>query len=115
MGTKRRNLHFGFDLDYDSQEIYRVAEPELAVIPSEWQWIAQRIQKLMESTLGRALEPFNQLLLNEYAPNQGINHHTDKTHCFGAIVAGLSLFSSVVIEFKDKKFKGKRAADASKD
>ena len=113
--TKRRNLHFGYDLDYDSQEIYRVSEPELSVIPAEWEWIARRIQQLMQRELGRELQPFNQLLLNEYAPSQGINHHTDKPHCFGPVVAGLSLFSTVVLEFKDKKLKGKRAAAESKD
>merc|ERR1712129_241267 len=53
--------------------------------------------------MGTKCAEFTQLILNEYAPNQGISDHTDRTHCFGPVVAGLSLFSCCVIWFTDKK------------
>ena len=104
--NKRRSLQFGYHLDYDSMELYKVREQGIDEIPECWKWIAVRLQQYMEKERGKPCKEFNQLILNEYAPNKGIPHHTDRTHCFGPVVAGLSLFSSVVIEFKEKK--GKR-------
>merc|ERR1719445_661614 len=57
----------------------------------------------MEKERGRACKAFNQLIVNEYNAAQGIAQHTDRTHVFGPVVAGLSLFSAVVIEFRAKK------------
>merc|ERR550525_764024 len=82
--------------------MYRVTEPELSSIPEMWRWIATRAQRVIESKMKRKCKEFNQLILNEYAPSQGINPHTDKTHCFGPVIPGLSLFSSCVIEFREK-------------
>ena len=70
--TKRRNLHFGYDLDYDSQEMYRVLEPELSEIPKMWKWIAARAQQVIESEFGVKCKEFNQLILNEYAPVESL-------------------------------------------
>ena len=104
---KRRSLQFGYHLDYSSMELYKARERGLEEIPKEWQWIGQRIKKWMEAKYNKEYKGFNQLILNEYAPKQGIAHHTDRTHCFGPVVAGLSLFSTCVIEFKDKKSRDK--------
>ena len=104
---KRRSLQFGWHLDYDSMELYPATPDELSKIPDELEWIPKRIQKTMETMFDKDVKEFNQLILNEYAPNQGISQHTDRTHVFGPVVAGLSLFTPCVIEFIDKRQRGK--------
>eukprot|EP01084_Bolivina_argentea_P069413 126300_1 len=102
---KRRSLQFGWHLDYEKMELYKAREKELVNIPSEWIWICSRIQKWMEVKFNQKCKEFNQLILNEYAPNQGIRDHTDRTHCFGPVICGLSLFNTCVLEFRDKRNK----------
>eukprot|EP00483_Globobulimina_turgida_P009818 UN09837 len=84
-------------------ELYKAKEEGLKNIPNEWKWIADRIAKWMELKFNQKCKAFNQLILNEYTPNQGIRDHTDRTHCFGPVISGLSLFNTCVMEFKDKK------------
>mmetsp|Transcript_104172 Transcript_104172/g.127277 ORF Transcript_104172/g.127277 Transcript_104172/m.127277 type:complete len:505 (+) Transcript_104172:3-1517(+) len=99
---KRRSLHFGYSISFDNMELYKCTG-KLAEIPKEFKWIPQRIQRYVEERIHKKIKAFNQLILNEYTPNQGINAHVDRTHCFGPVICGLSLFSHVVMEFKNKK------------
>ena len=100
--TNRNWLQFGYFLNYETMDLYKNKEKGFECIPDVWQWIAQRIQKCLEQKLNQKCKEFNQLLLNSYTPSQGINDHTDRTHCFGPVIAGLSLFSCCVIQFKEK-------------
>jgi len=100
--TNRKWLQFGYYFNYKTMELYKNKTKGFENIPAEWQWIGQRIQSCIEERLGQKCKDFNQLLINQYAPNQGINYHTDKTHCFGPVIADVSLFSCCVINYKDK-------------
>lgn len=43
------------------------------------------------------------MIINHYAPGQGINPHVDKTHCFDDVVGSLGLGSSCIFEFRCRK------------
>jgi alkylated DNA repair dioxygenase AlkB len=43
---------------------------------------------------------FNQIIINEYTPGQGIGPHIDNQKAFGRTVATLSLLSDIQMDFK---------------
>ncbi|MBB19848.1 MAG: hypothetical protein CMP20_10365 [Rickettsiales bacterium] len=80
----RRVQHYGFEYDY-KQRTVKPTEP----MP-EWAIdVATKID---------ADAQFDQLIVNEYLPGQGITPHTDAI-CFGPKIASLSLGSHCVMRF----------------
>jgi len=95
----RRVMHFGYKYDYTSRSL-----DETARIGSLPEWLtqlsalireaaSQQVQQLLDSH-----HPFEQAIINEYLPGQGIAPHIDRD-CFGPVVATVSLGSASNMKF----------------
>ena len=95
----RRVLHFGYKYDYTSRSLDETAR--IGPLP---EWLAQLSNLVRDAASEEAkrlldLErPFEQAIINEYLPGQGIAPHIDR-HCFGPVVATVSLGSAVNMDF----------------
>lgn len=95
---RRRVQHYGFKYDYSQRDID--SGSELGPLPI---WL-DRLEQQIRSTLSHCelhldlIEPFNQAIVNEYLPGQGIAQHTDR-NCFGPVVATVSLGSDITMDF----------------
>jgi alkylated DNA repair dioxygenase AlkB len=91
----RPTQHYGHTYDYTSSSI-KPASP----LPAFAQFL---IEQLMVTGLFTAYP--DQLIINKYAPGQGIAAHTDHEKLFGAEVASISLGSTVLMDFGHKASK----------
>ena len=95
----RRVAHFGYKYDYTSRSLDETAR--IGPLP---EWLAQLSNRVREAASGEAkqlLGPgggFEQAIINEYWPGQGIAPHVDRD-CFGPVVATVSLGSAVNMDF----------------
>ena len=95
----RRVLHFGYKYDYTSRSLDESAR--IGPLP---EWLAQLSYKVREAASEEAKrlldphQPFEQAIINEYEPKQGIAPHIDRD-CFGPVVATVSLGSAVDMDF----------------
>ena len=94
----RRSQHFGFKYDYSNRRIDK--DSDLGLLPP---WLADLEQRVRGSLADLVSEidtqrPFDQAIVNEYQPVQGIAPHTDRD-CFGPLVAMVSLGSDVNMDF----------------
>jgi alkylated DNA repair dioxygenase AlkB len=97
---KRRVQHYGYKYNYKSRFIdytMKIGELPTWVVP-----LAERlkIDKFMQNTP-------DQLIINEYLPQQGIANHIDCEPCFGDTVISLSLGSTCIMDFINKYTKEK--------
>lgn len=80
----RRVQHYGYEYNYKPPYDLKDA-PEIPDIFLKY---------------GRALDKsFNQVIVNEYTPGQGIGKHTDHKKLFGERIASLSLGSGIAMIF----------------
>jgi alkylated DNA repair dioxygenase AlkB len=93
---KRRVQHYGYRYDYKARAIN--ARDYIGALPPWADGIAHR---LVDCDYFAAFP--DQVIVNEYEPGQGISPHTDRTTCFGPVIASLSLGSDVVMDFNDGK------------
>jgi len=89
----RRTLHFGYTYDYKSRSTAEVTTP----IPDI---VKDVISKMMKAKI-LMFEP-DQVIVNEYLPGQGINHHVDSITAFEDGIVSLSLGSDIVMEFTNR-------------
>ena len=95
----RRVMHFGYKYDYTSRRLDESAH--IGPLP---EWLAQLSNMVREAASEEARQlldpqqPFEQAIINEYLPGQGIAPHTDRD-CFGPVVATVSLGSAVNMDF----------------
>lgn len=95
----RRVMHFGYKYDYTSRRLDETAR--IGPLP---EWLAQLSKMVHEAASEEAKQlldphqPFEQAIINEYLPGQGIAPHIDRD-CFGPIVATVSLGSAVNMDF----------------
>ena len=98
----RRVQHYGFKYDYRARRIVR--SMHLGPLPGWLRDLADKVTGFVESNEGfesdEPLEPFDQAIINEYEPGQGIAAHVDCEPCFGPVVATLSLGSAIVMQFE---------------
>ena len=98
---KRRVQHFGYRYDYTARRIS--ATPEAPLVP-EW---GKRLARQMQER-GITNQQFDQLIVNEYLPGQGIAAHVDSVLCFENEIISISLGSACVMAFshpiEGKKF-----------
>ena len=91
----RRVLHFGYKYDYTSRKL-----DESSRIRPLPEWLARLSHVVREAASEEAKQlldpdqPFEQAIINEYMPGQGIAPHFDRDR-FGPIVATVSLGSAV--------------------
>ena len=89
---KRRVQHYGYRYDYKDGSL--ASANYLGALPDWAENIATRLfnDKLTEKA-------FDQLIVNEYQPGQGIISHVDCVPCFGNTIISLSLGSHCVMDF----------------
>jgi len=92
MKLKRRVQHYGYRYDYKDGSL--ASANYLGALPDWAEHIASRLfnDKLTEKA-------FDQLIVNEYQPGQGIISHVDCVPCFGNTIISLSLGSPCVMDF----------------
>lgn len=94
---KRRVIHYGFKYDY---KMRKALEPTLP-IPDTCRKVAERLTAHSELyKIGcRFPQTFDQLIVNEYVPGQGIGAHIDSP-VFGNCIASVSLGAGIVMRFE---------------
>lgn len=96
----RRVMHFGYKYDYTSRRLDETAR--IGPLP---EWLEKLSNLVHEAASEEAKEcldphrPFEQAIINEYLPGQGIAPHIDRD-CFGPLVATVSLGSAVNMDFR---------------
>lgn len=89
---KRRVQHYGYRYDYKARSV--TPESYLGPLP---EWLSSYADQLRAD--GFIPEPPDQVIVNEYQPDQGIAPHIDCVPCFTDTIVSLSLGSSCVMEF----------------
>ena len=92
---KRRTQHYGYAYSYEKVNTLLKAAP----IPPAFEDIQKQIEDYLSSH-EKSFCSFEQLIINEYQPGQGISAHIDNKILFGDIVAGLSLGSDAPMVFE---------------
>ena len=94
-GLKRRVQHYGYRYDYQSRGIDS-AEPTTSLPPMVKELAGQIARQ------AGVERDFNQVIVNEYQPGQGIASHVD-SFAFGDCIASLSLLSACIMRFDHLK------------
>jgi alkylated DNA repair dioxygenase AlkB len=89
---KRRVQHFGYCYDYRKRNVSQ--SMKTVPIPG---WGKDIIQIMLERNI--TTKEFDQLIINEYLPGQGITPHVDCVSCFEDEIVSVSLGSSCVMTF----------------
>jgi len=89
---RRRVQHYGYIYDYRARQVTH--DMRIGALPDWLMPLAKTITRdLNLPTI------FDQVIINEYQPGQGISAHIDCRPCFGETVASLSLGSAVDMYF----------------
>jgi alkylated DNA repair dioxygenase AlkB len=89
---RRRVQHYGYRYDYKA----RVIDESMRAAPFPY-WLTDLASNLV-SELDLHIV-FNQAIVNEYLPGQGIYRHVDCEPCFADTIVSVSLGSSCVMDF----------------
>lgn len=92
----RRVAHFGYYYSYNRTGLKTA--PKIPTILNDLA-ACNRINKLTNSLI---LEPFDQVIINEYKPNQQITYHTDDIKLFGPVIACITIGQAIPIYFKNE-------------
>lgn len=100
LGMKRRVQHYGWRYDYKNTRV----DPKdfLGPLPEIFLKIAEKIGGLTEEKV-----IFDQVIVNEYLPGQGISAHVDCVPCFGPVIASVSLGSPCEMLFQNRSTKAR--------
>jgi alkylated DNA repair dioxygenase AlkB len=102
LGMRRRVQHYGWRYDYRNTRID--PKDSLGPLPEIFLKTAQKIGELTEEKV-----IFDQVIVNEYLPGQGISAHVDCVPCFGPVIASLSLGSPCEILFQNLSTKARHS------
>jgi alkylated DNA repair dioxygenase AlkB len=102
IGMRRRVQHYGWLYDYRATRVD--SDSFLGPLPEALNKIAQAISELQGSAT-----VFDQVIVNEYLPGQGISAHIDCLACFGPTVAAISLGSTCEMLFQNLLTKARLA------
>lgn len=86
---KRRVQHYGYSYNYQARNT-SLTQP----LPD---WLRQLGERVSAAVDGHPR--FDQVIINEYTPGQGIAAHVDHRELFGPVVVTVSLGSDVVMDF----------------
>ena len=89
---KRRVQHYGYIYDYKKKNISQ--DSRKGELPD---WLFA-LEKKIKATFNLE-QSFDQVIINEYEPGQGISNHIDCVPCFEDIIVSVSLLSSCVMQF----------------
>ena len=93
---KRRVQHYGFKYDYRKRKVDM--SMHVGRLPD---WLERLSQKLYSD--GHMPKIADQVIVNEYLPGQGISAHIDCEPCFEDTIVSMSLESSCVMHFTNKR------------
>jgi alkylated DNA repair dioxygenase AlkB len=92
--NSRMVAHFGYYYSYDRSGL----KPAIAIPDYLAKLVdANRINSLCCDIID---SPFDQLIINEYKPNQQISPHTDHVKQFGPVIACITVGKSIPLNFK---------------
>ena len=91
----RRTLHYGWEYPYNSFGELKPTDP----IPEFLIPLKDKVELLTNSK-------FDQVIVNEYLPGQGIAPHIDHTNFFGDTIGVISLGSHTCLTLKHRTKKG---------
>lgn len=94
----RKVIHYGYIYSYTGGPL-QATDPIPDLYQSLWGRIPHNPQFFGSPFFEKGLPEFDQLIINEYVPGQGIAAHTDHTTKFGPVIACITLGSGVEIEF----------------
>lgn len=89
---QRRVQHYGYIYNYKNRSVSGVSEA--AAFP---EWILQ-LRRKVQQHVGVNYD-FDQVIVNEYVPGQGISGHVDCIPCFDDTIVSISLISQCVMQF----------------
>lgn len=92
----RRVQQFGYCYDYSTRRIS--SSRETAAIPT---WGNKLVDRMIAR--GIATQSFDQVIVNEYLPGQGISPHIDSISSFGNEIVSVSLGSSCIMTFSNPR------------
>jgi len=95
----RRVLHFGFKYDYSNRRLDETAR--IGPLPEWLTCLAFKVREVASADVKQLLDqrqPFDQAIINEYEPGQGIAPHIHRA-CVGPVVATVSLGSGINMAF----------------
>jgi len=90
--AQRRVQQYGYQYDYKNGEFS--SSRYLGELPD---WLDEISRRFCKD--GLTVRSFDQVIINEYEPGQGIVGHIDCIPCFGSTVITLSLGSACLMEF----------------
>jgi alkylated DNA repair dioxygenase AlkB len=94
---KRRVQHYGYIYDYRKKNID--TDLKIGKLPD---WLLLLEEKI--KTNFNLESSFDQVIVNEYQPGQGISSHIDCIPCFEDIIISISLLSQCIMQFsKDEE------------
>lgn len=93
----RRVQHYGWIYNYRERSVKR--SDYLGPLPKWVDFLLERFKTLNIET------EYNQIIVNEYMPGQGIGAHIDQPQIFGDDIISVSLGSAVSMEFSQNKNK----------
>jgi alkylated DNA repair dioxygenase AlkB len=96
---KRRVQHFGYRYDYAARHVM----PSVQTPPVP-EWGARLVRRMLAE--GIATQEFDQLIVNEYLPGQGIAPHADSLSSFADEIVSISLGSACVMTFSSATSQG---------
>eukprot|EP00039_Didymoeca_costata_P029904 m.26962 g.26962 ORF g.26962 m.26962 type:complete len:251 (+) comp7849_c1_seq1:1595-2347(+) len=96
---KRRVQHYGWVYNYKNRSVS--PSDYLGPLPSWLDVVVSRLRIIDNASLH-----FNQVIVNEYLPGQGIAPHVDHPQHFGDIIATISLSSDINMDFRPVKCSG---------
>jgi alkylated DNA repair dioxygenase AlkB len=83
----RRVIHYGYKYDYSRTSALTKTDE----IPERF--------AILPAASGLPTAKFDQLIINEYLPGQGISSHIDDVHQFGDVIFCISLGSGIMMTF----------------
>lgn len=91
----RKVIQYGYTYSYDRSGVTK-CDP----IPDIYKKLieTERVKKVIGTEFA-----FDQLIINQYLPGQGISPHIDHTKYFGEIVFCISIGADTLVEFTQKK------------
>ncbi len=97
---KRRVQQYGYIYDYRSAKLFAGSNKNDNYIGELPEFLKEIGKRLVNENI--FIKEPEQVIINEYLPGQGINHHVDCLPCFKDIIVSLSLGSSCVMDFRKK-------------
>ncbi len=91
---KRLVQQYGYNYNYNSRTISEEKAPPIPAL-------------LVELATKLKIPEYNQMIINNYLPGEGITPHIDNLNCFGNEITIISLGSGVTMNFTRPKHKAK--------